>query len=252
MITTTTCPSIDDCSNPAELPKEEWELMYVDSEEVNYPGLATMSFDDDPETIWHTRWSTGSDPYPHEIQVDLGETYRIYEFTYLTRQDGQNGRIKDYELYISEEDFDWGEPVSSGSFENTSSPQTIEFPEGVIGKYFRLLALSEVNGNVWASAAEFTMVGCTDITFGTANDNINNEIKAFPVPTNGELLLPLPSFTSYNYHIFNAQGRQCGQGRIEVGPANAQFNLSHLATGVYFIKLRDEVGKTYNVKLVKE
>ena len=59
MITATTCPSIEDCSNPAEVPKDIWELLYVDSQETNYPGLAVMAFDNDPATIWHTRWSTG-------------------------------------------------------------------------------------------------------------------------------------------------------------------------------------------------
>nr|NQU92303.1 discoidin domain-containing protein [Bacteroidota bacterium] len=162
MITATTCPSIEDCSNPAEIPKDIWELLYVDSQETGYPGLAIMAFDDDPSTIWHTRWSSGSDPYPHEIQVDMGEIYKIYEFIYLNRQDGQNGRIREYELYITEDTLDWGNPVNTGEFENTAAPQTITFEEPPIGQYFRLLALSEVNGNAWASAAEFSVVGCTD------------------------------------------------------------------------------------------
>ncbi len=250
MITTTTCPSIDDCSNPAELPKEDWELIFVDSEEINYPGLATMSFDNDPETIWHTRWSTGSDPYPHEIQVDIGETYRIYSFTYLTRQNGQNGRIKDYELYITEDEFDWGEPVSSGSFENTSAPQKIEFPEGIIGKYFRLLALSEVNGNAWSSAAEFTMVGCTDITFGNHKRELDTELLAFPVPSNGIVSVSLPSGLGFSYQIFNANGKSCLQGNIEKQKENHSFDLSSFVSGIYFIKLRDEDGVVYNVKVV--
>ena len=252
MITTTTCPSIEDCSNPAELPKEIWELLYVDSEEVNYPGLAIMSFDNDPETIWHTRWSTGSDPYPHEIQVDLGATYRIFSFTYLTRQDGVNGRIKDYELYISEDQFSWGEAVSSGAFENTSSPQSIDFPEGIIGKYFRLLALSEVNGNAWASAAEFTMVGCTDLIYGTFPEYTRQEIKAFPVPGDGQVYLSLPSGSSFIYHIFNTMGQVCGQGNIGEASENHYFDLRSYKPGVYFIQLRDARGIVYNVKVVKE
>ena len=162
MITTTTCPSIEDCDNPDTLPKDIWQLLYVDSEETNDPGLATMSFDDDPETIWHTRWSTGDDPYPHEIQIDLGESYKVFSFTYLARQDGVNGRIADYELYISRDQLDWGDPVSTGTFVNTSAPQTVDFPQGVTGRYFRLRALSEVNGNPWASAAEFSLVGCIE------------------------------------------------------------------------------------------
>jgi len=189
MITATTCPSIEDCSNPAEIPKEDWELVYVDSEETNYPGLAIMSFDDDPNTIWHTRWSNGTDPYPHEIQVDMGELYKIYKFIYLNRQDGQNGRIKEYELYISEDTLAWGLPVSNGEFENTSAPQTLVFNESVNGRYFRLVALSEVNTGPWSSSAEFSLVGCTDLTYGIKTDDRLEKITAFPVPTNGGLVL---------------------------------------------------------------
>ncbi|MFD1616282.1 discoidin domain-containing protein [Gelatiniphilus marinus] len=162
MVTTTTCPSILDCSNPAELPKNEWSLIYVDSEETNNPGLATMAFDGDDSTIWHTRWSTGTDPYPHEIQIDLGNSYSISEFKYTPRPSGQNGRIKDYELYFSFDSTNWGEVAHSGTFENTGSRQTVTFNAPIKGRYMRLVALSEVNDGAWTSAAELTLIGCVN------------------------------------------------------------------------------------------
>ena len=249
MFSVSKCPSIEDCNNPAELPKEEWSLLYVDSEETNFPGLAVMSFDGDPSTIWHTRWSTGSDPYPHEIQIDMGRTYKIFKFTYLTRQDGQNGRIKDYELYISDDENDWGEPVSTGQFTNTSAPQSIEFPDGVIGRYFRLLALSEVNGNAWASAAEFTMVGCTDIT-SVNSVKTGNKIKAFPVPSNGKVCVPLPSNSQFTYMISGVEGKIFKQGIIGKQHDRYSVYLTTLPKGLYFIKHTDDNGTVYSVKVV--
>ncbi|GAA4296492.1 discoidin domain-containing protein [Aestuariibaculum suncheonense] len=158
MVTTTTCPSINDCNNPAELPKNEWSLIYADSQESSKP--ATNAFDGDTSTIWHTRWSTGTDPYPHEIQIDLGNNYSISKFTYQGRSDGQNGRINEYEIYFSNDKTNWGEPEVSGNFENTSRPQTIEFTNKPKGRYMRLKSLSEVNGGAWTSIAELTLVGC--------------------------------------------------------------------------------------------
>lgn len=250
-ITTTTCPSIEDCSNPAELPKDIWELIYVDSEEVNYPGLAIMSFDDDPETIWHTRWSTGSDPYPHEIQIDMGETYRIYEFIYLTRQVGVNGRIKDYELFISEDDQNWGEAVSAGAFINTAAPQSIEFPEGVVGRYFRVLALSEVNGNAWASAAEFSMVGCTDLTYEVDEIADYAEIKAFPVPANGEVNISVPGNGPYRYQLFSIYGQLYDEGLVSKEQAALKIKLESIPAGTYLVILQSESGTVYRVKILK-
>ncbi len=251
MITTETCPSVEDCDNPAELPKDEWELLYVDSEELNYPGLAVMSFDDDTETIWHTQWSNGSTPYPHEIQIALEKTYRIYSFTYLTRQDGQNGRIKDYELYIGKDPDNWGTPVTTGSFVNTVAPQTIEFPDGINGNCFRLVALSEVNGNPWASAAEFSLVGCTDTLHTSVKKYVQRQITAFPVPTSGNVFIPLPGGKSFTYQIINASGHLFDSGTI-TGTGNYGFDFSPYPRGIYLIKLMNNQGNVFLVKILKE
>jgi len=170
MVTTTTCPSITDCNNPGELPKNEWTLLYADSQNSN--GVATQAFDGDPSTIWHTRWSTGTDPYPHEIQIDLGNSYNVHKFKYLPRQSGSNGRIKNYELYISYDKNNWGTPVKTGAFENSPAPQYIEFDTPVKGSYMRLKALSEVNDGPWSSIAEITLTGCVvDNCPGVDNPN---------------------------------------------------------------------------------
>ncbi len=251
MVTATTCPSIHDCSNPAQLPKSEWSLLYVDSQEVNYPGLAVMSFDGDPETIWHTRWSTGNDPYPHEIQVDLGELYRVFSFTYLTRQDGENGRIRDYELYISEDKQNWGIPVASGQFANTSAPQTIQLGTGVVGQYFRLHALSEVNGNPWASAAEFSLVGCTDLTYGLPDTENSVQLAAFPVPTSGFVTVPVHLAADYVCRIFSATGQVARTTLCKSGPDGCRIDMTGLKPGIYTIILTAHGHPEFRVRVVK-
>jgi len=251
MVTTSTCPSLYDCNNPADLPKEEWSLIFVDSEELNYPGLAVMSFDNDPVTIWHTRWSTGSDPYPHEIQVDLGTRYKLYSFTYLPRQVGENGRIKLYELYISEDTLDWGTPVSSGQFENTAAPQTVTFASPVVGHYFRLVTISEVNGNPWTSAAEFSLTGCYEWPVEVSPPSAETRITAFPVPTNGIVNVSLPAAGYLNYQVINAQGEVIVKGDIENPTGSQKFNLGSQSPGIYFILLTDRAGVTFRVKVVK-
>jgi hypothetical protein len=160
MVTTTTCPSINDCDNPAELPQDEWTLLYTDSQETNYPGLATMAFDGDPSTIWHTKWSTGTDPYPHELQIDLGNSYSISKFKYLPRPGGGNGTIKEYELYFSFNKTNWGEPYQTGSFEDGEGPKYLTFDTPVKARFMRIVALSEQNDQAFASIAEISLTGC--------------------------------------------------------------------------------------------
>ena len=252
MVTATTCPSLDDCSNPALLPRDIWQLLYVDSEETGYPGLAVMAFDGDPATIWHTRWSNGTDPYPHEIQIDLGETYRLYEFTLLNRQDGENGRIQDYELFISEDPLLWGLPISAGEFANTAAPQTLHFADGIIGRYFRLKALNEVNGNPWASVAEFSFSGCTDLVYGTVETPSPLTLKAFPVPSQGLITVPLPEAREFDFTIVSSGATKVKQGKIDNPGTEYVFDLSRMLPGVYIIRLTDEMGRVFSMKVVKE
>ncbi|MEI6577321.1 MAG: discoidin domain-containing protein [Bacteroidota bacterium] len=251
-VSATTCPSIDDCSNPAEIPKNIWVLKYADSQEINYPGLATMSFDNDPNTIWHTAWSTGDVPYPHEIQIDLGQSYRIYSFTYLTRQDGANGRIKDYELYISDDSLNWGSPVHIGQFVNTSAPQTVVLDSSVTGHYFRLKALSEVNASPWASAAEFSFVGCKNAI--GIHDYIaeDSSIHAFPVPTNGIVSITMPKGTHFKYRMISSLSQELERGEIKDAGTHYSFNLCERKPGMYFLILSDENEITYRVKIIKK
>ncbi len=252
MISTTSCPSIEDCDNPAEVPKDIWELVYVDSEEVNYPGTAVMAFDGDPETIWHTRWSTGDDPYPHEIQIDMGQPYKIFDFTYLTRQDGENGRIKEYELYISENTEVWGDAVATGQFVNTSAPQTITFDVPVIGRYFRLVALSEVNGNPWASAAEFYLKGCTDITSVENPTAILPKIEAYPIPVKDQLTISIPNSSFVAYQIFSTSGSLVSKGEEALNSGQFSLDMSAFLPGIYFLNMMNENGLQFYVKVIRE
>jgi len=251
MISATSCPSITDCSNPADLPKEEWQLIYADSEETVYPGLATMAFDDDPNTIWHTRWTSGNDTYPHEIIIDLGEDYLPSSFIYLPRQDGGiNGTIKDYELYLSDDLSEWGEPVSEGSFENSTSPKTVSLAEAKRAKYMRLKSLSEVNDNIWTSAAELTLKGCLAASSSTSNVEYQN-LVGFPIPSSGLVKIAVPHSKKYAYTIVDLNGKTYKRGEKINSHESIQFDLSNYPSGLYIVLLTDEADVVYKVKVVK-
>ncbi|MFZ4521138.1 MAG: discoidin domain-containing protein [Bacteroidales bacterium] len=252
MVSATSCPSIYDCSNPAELPKSGWSLIYVDSEETNDPGYATMSFDDDPSTIWHTRWSTGNDPYPHEIRVGLGQRYKVSKFTYLPRQDGENGRIKYYQFYISEDTLDWGVAVKTGEFVNTAAPQNVIFDSAKTGSYFKLVALSEVNGNPWASAAEFSLTGCVDWPAGIQPGKFPDALTAFPVPSDGVVQVSLPGRGNFNYQVISPDGMIVKNGVVTDQNEIFLLSIGDFNNGVYIIRLVDDKGVVYRVKIVKK
>ncbi len=142
-----------------EIPQEAMEVIYVDSEETAAEdGSAANVLDGDKETIWHTEWSGDTNPgYPHEIIFKLDQEYKIENFSYWPRQSSANGRIKTFEFYVTNDTSDWGEPVLSGNWENENNKQTEELTSPVTAQFVRLVALSEVNDNIWASAAEINL-----------------------------------------------------------------------------------------------
>jgi len=143
--------------------QDNWELLYVDSEElVGTYKPAINSFDGDPATFWHTQWYPNSIAHPHEIQIALGAVYAIDGFRYLPRPDSgggaDNGMIKDYEFYVSLNGSDWGSPVATGTFAKDYTEKEVLFPR-VSGQYIRLVALREVNDNPWTTMAEINLIG---------------------------------------------------------------------------------------------
>ena len=134
------------------------QIAFASSQEPD-EGDASYLVDGDPSTIWHTMYSITLAKYPHWVDFDAGKQKVIKGFTYLARQDGSlNGCIKDYEIYVSNDNKNWGEPVAKGSFEKTAKLQNVMFGKPVKARYVRLRALNEQSGQDYASGAEFTLV----------------------------------------------------------------------------------------------
>jgi len=138
-----------------------------------HPGLeAFKAMDGNPGTIWHAVWWSGvAKPLPHEIVVDLGKSYEITGFTHLTRPAScKNGNIKDYEVYLSDrpeakKPLAKGTPIAKGTFANEVGESVVKFDAAVKGRYFRLRALSNINGQpTWAGIGELTL-HCKGVKF---------------------------------------------------------------------------------------
>jgi phospholipase C len=133
---------------------------YSSQETVGENGAAANAVDRKTTTIWHTKWSGGADPLPHEIVLDLGTARTLTGLTYVPRQDGgANGRIGRYEVYASTDGTTWGSAVSTGTFADDATSKTVRcWP--TTARYVRLRALSEAgNRGPWTSAAEVIPLG---------------------------------------------------------------------------------------------
>lgn len=92
------------------------------------------------------------------VDLDAGEAKLVKGFTYLPRQNGTNGHVKDYTIHVSMDGKNWGEPVCKGTFDRNSKEKRVMFGKPVRGRYIRFTALSEQNGQDFASGAELTII----------------------------------------------------------------------------------------------
>ena len=137
------------------VPRDKWKIIAVSSEETKAESTpATNAIDGNDNTFWHTKWQGTPDEFPHELTIDLGSEYNLQGLTYLARQNGDNGMIGQFELYASNDLTDWGEPVTKGRFRNEKRLQAAPLAKPVSARYVRVVAISSINGQPFASAAE--------------------------------------------------------------------------------------------------
>ena len=131
-------------------------LIMADSEAPGHE--ARNVIDGNPDTIWHTPWGQSAPAYPHEFRIELPESYEIKGFTYLPRQDMSNGWIDKYQVYVSTDGENWGEPAATGNFERNRNKKKVLFNKSREGRFFRFVALSGFDGQIFASAAEIDLI----------------------------------------------------------------------------------------------
>jgi hypothetical protein len=90
---------------------------------------------------------------PHELTVDLGSAHKVEGLIYVPRQEGSNGRVKDYEVRLSADARTWSAPVASGTWADDPRFKFVALP-GSSARFVQLRGLSEVNGQPFMSAAE--------------------------------------------------------------------------------------------------
>lgn len=140
-----------------QIPSNGWTLKYADSQESS-DYQAGYAFDGKPETMWHTAWTNNPNPPPHEIQINLGANLTFNGFCYLPRQGGfMVGTVGQFEFYVSSDGENWGAPIATGTFPNTTELKEVRFQQ-TNGRYIRLRALTDANGGTYTSIAELFLI----------------------------------------------------------------------------------------------
>ena len=136
-----------------EIPKTK---MFATTDSMTY-GRIQNAIDGNANSFWHTNIAG-----QHWLKVDLAGRYTIGRVKIVTRVDSLDGRIKDYEMYLTDDhrDGDWIDPVSTGTMINTADPQDI-YPTISTGRYLIIKCLSVWSANNYTNIAELWFYGQT-------------------------------------------------------------------------------------------
>lgn len=144
---------------PAFSARGLWTVASCDSFQQG-EGEAEHAIDGDPSTYWHTQWQGGEPRHPHQLVIDFGKPLRIRGAVYQARsgKDGQNGRVKGYQLFLSTDGRSWGSPAATGELLDQEGAQRIMFGQPATARYLKFVATSEMRGKPWAAVAELDVV----------------------------------------------------------------------------------------------
>ena len=114
--------------------------------------------DGDPNTFWHSQYSPTKTPLPHFLIVDMASLVSLKAVTLTPRPDGNNGRIREYELYLSDDSKEFGAPVLSGRLPDQDTVQTLSLPAAHTARFLKLIWKSDYSRQDLGSLAEISVV----------------------------------------------------------------------------------------------
>ena len=124
----------------------------------NGEGTPSNIFDGDETTIWHSRYSPDKTELPQFLSVDMATSQKIAAVLLTPRADGSNGRIADYDLYLSNDPDNFGAPVKTGTLADEGTQQRIELAAPQSARYLKIVVKSERSGQSLATLAELNIV----------------------------------------------------------------------------------------------
>ena len=138
-------------------PRRSWKISASSFDPSE--GAPTNAIDGSTSTYWHSKWRPTTAKYPHHLVIDFAKPLKIAQISYQGRQaNPTNGRVKDYEIYLSDDGKNWAKPVATGRLEDKPEKQMITLPQAVTARFLKFVALSEVHGQDFATVAELDIV----------------------------------------------------------------------------------------------
>jgi len=140
-----------------EMVKQGWKIHSLSSEQKErYPAVNT--FDNNPNTFWHTNWDDLDPKLPHFIAFDMGEERTYKGFVYTPRQNDWKERIVKYDFEVSSDGKNWETLVQVGEFDQSSMISRVFFKKPVKAKFIKITIHQTANKSKNAALGEVSMM----------------------------------------------------------------------------------------------
>lgn len=130
-----------------ELDRKNWTIRANSEEKTGEGagnGVATCVLDGNLSTFWHSQWSGGSVPMPHELVVDTKEEITFTNIGITQRQHDSYRDIAAGEFYVSSDNTNW---TLVGSFRAERILENQIFPiTPTKGRYFKVVVTASNRG----------------------------------------------------------------------------------------------------------
>ncbi|WP_431242903.1 discoidin domain-containing protein [Flavobacterium sp. P21] len=134
--------------------KKDWKIVTATFENPEKE-KASNAIDDNEMTFWSTTENTSITPFPQSIGIDMGQEMEISSLSYLPRQNGTGGIVKNYQWVVSTDGIHW-KTVAEGEFSNIKSnpvEQIITLKTSEKARFIKFIGKSSEDGN-YISVAE--------------------------------------------------------------------------------------------------
>ena len=129
------------------LSKKDWKVVTASFENPEKE-KALNAIDDNVETFWSTTDNTSLTPLPQSIVIDMGQEIEITALSYLPRQNGTGGIVKNYQWEVSSDNMVW-KTVAEGEFANIESnpvEQIVNLKTSAKARYIKFVGKTSVDG----------------------------------------------------------------------------------------------------------
>ena len=212
-------PSAPDLGNT--VPPDSMTVLSRPPEEPGYP--LENAFDGKPETWFKTLRDQAQKNGAHEFSLALGERRMINGFEIAPRNDKnwEYGLAKDVEVYLADNNGEWGAPVFVGRLKRQQEKQKVEFAAKP-GRLFRFRILSTYDQSDDGSAQDPMVL--------TANDE-KNTAKAYNSLTPVAVTpITISEFGILEQPIPNVAKQQLFLSDVALKPLSAKsFSLDQVA-----------------------